>query len=793
MKECPKCKSCYEDILAECPIDNTELDDGVPGPTILAGKFRVESRLGKGGMGSVYQAMHLGLKRYVALKTLLPQNQSQGDFAERFRREAQVFGRVKHPNIVDVMDFGFAEVGREKVAYLAMEFLEGSTLKDLIKKQGRISEKQTIAIMSQVCQAVDAAHKAGVIHRDLKPDNIWLENKADGTYKVKVLDFGIAKVIDSEEDEQQPNNLNNNTISKIWRSSTNNKNTGGGKITALQNDTGGARVTNADGIATEAIDAGTEDLDYFGTEAFRDSVEQLTQTGAMIGTLPYMSPEQCLSKPISPATDIYALGIISYEMLTGQRPFRGKSYEVVIQHVKEIPEAPSKLLPEIPKSTENAILHALKKQPLERPLSANAFGVELAQNLIEQERKRKSIKKMLRLGIAAAAVLSITAIITNWDIVSDKLNNLGVSAGIAKAAKDYQSYSQLKIVSLENGKEELIANTSAITIKNETASDTTKTLEPNELENLSLSKKSNKFLAKLSPDQRLIAYLPKKERNADLVVWDLVENKKILSVSLKSLPEQVKDIVFSPNSDKILFSSVNYVYQQNINIQQDQALTITTTFENNNFIQPASLDLDKLIVVSVREPVASFSMSGLETPLKETNSLISLWKNNASKITDLVHKQGKVEFIYTSITPEKTWLLAQWQVSKTEPSRQIELWDLAEMTAAKRLWSANGLGGCAISKDGKKVALKLENNKLTEMDLSNFTQIKEYSLDNLSKLKSLFYTEVGDLLLVVDEKVENLSQNKTLYSAPKNTSILLAKEKFIIVETSEKQEVSPTR
>src|SRR5687768_17256226 len=102
MKECSKCQGCYEDILAECPVDQARLEEGVPGPTILAGKFRIESRLGKGGMGTVYRAMHLGLKRYVALKTLLPQNLSQIEFADRFRREAEASGRIKHPHVVDV-------------------------------------------------------------------------------------------------------------------------------------------------------------------------------------------------------------------------------------------------------------------------------------------------------------------------------------------------------------------------------------------------------------------------------------------------------------------------------------------------------------------------------------------------------------------------------------------------------------------------------------------------------------------------------------------------------------------
>src|SRR5947199_2863069 len=164
MRECPKCLSCYDDILTECPVDNSRLEDGVPGPTILASKFRIEARLGKGGMGTVYRAMHLGLKRYVALKTLLPHNQSQSEFADRFKREAEASGRIKHPHVVDVMDFGFAEVGRQRVGYLAMEYLEGRTLREEIKKSGKLSLEQVFEIMGQVSEAVNAAHELGIIH-----------------------------------------------------------------------------------------------------------------------------------------------------------------------------------------------------------------------------------------------------------------------------------------------------------------------------------------------------------------------------------------------------------------------------------------------------------------------------------------------------------------------------------------------------------------------------------------------------------------------------------------------------
>ncbi len=785
MKECPKCKSCYEDILAECPIDNTELNEGVPGPTILAGKFRVESRLGKGGMGSVYQAMHLGIRRYVALKTLLPQNQSSSGFADRFRREAQVFGRLKHPHVVDVMDFGFAQVGHQQVAYLAMEFLEGLTLKELIRKKGRLSEKETVEIISQVCEAVDAAHKAGVIHRDLKPDNIWLENKQDGSYNVKVLDFGIAKIVDNKDKEESE--LESNTLAKFFLKPSKFSNKNSEEQTEVTGITfSGDRNTNIGGAETIIIDQGTGNLDLLGTKEFQDSVEELTQTGAMLGTLPYMSPEQCLSRPCSSASDIYSLGIIAYEMLSGQRPFRGKSYEVVIQHVKDSPEPLSKLIPGIAKSTEDAVLKALSKTAEERP-SSLTFSKALAANLLEQERKKNNIKKILRIGLAAAVILSITGIITNWGYVSSIFYSASANAGIVKKNSDYKIYSQLKFISLETNKEKIIATTNPIKLEN--AKVILPTSENNDEELVdSLSQNSensqNKFLVQVSRDGQFIAYAPKQEKKSKLVVWNLLENKQVWSLALKELPRELKNLEFSQNGENLLFSSVNYVYSQDL---KNQKKISTTTLEENTLADFASPTFDKILVASVRQPVSRITLSGEKYSLSETNSILSFWQVGGAKLLDLVHKKGKIESINTVVTTDKTLFLVQWELSEKEPTRQIELWDLSDKSI-KQQWMVTGSGGFAIAKDGKKIALKLEPNKITELDITTFQQIKEYALGK-QLIKQLAYLDSGDLLAISDNKVENLTQTKTLYSANENTIILTAMEKGIITETIVKEEV----
>src|ERR1041385_734744 len=171
----------------------------MPGPEeyvgeVLDAKYRLEHLLGKGGMGAVYLATHLGTERYVALKLISPQFMRNNEFVERFRREARAAGRLRHPNVVDVTDFGFAETKAGQVAYLVMEYLDGCTLGEILDEEKNLPVAWSLDILEQVSSAVHEAHQQGIIHRDLKPDNIWLEPNQRGGYTVKVLDFGIAKL-----------------------------------------------------------------------------------------------------------------------------------------------------------------------------------------------------------------------------------------------------------------------------------------------------------------------------------------------------------------------------------------------------------------------------------------------------------------------------------------------------------------------------------------------------------------------------------------------------------------------
>ncbi len=170
---------------------------------VLDGKYRLERLLGQGGMGAVYLATHLGTERAVALKLIAPQFMRNDEFVERFKREARAAGRLRHPNVVDVTDFGFAETDGSRLAYLVMEYLDGCTLADVLAEEQRLPLAWVVDILEQVCSAVHEAHAQGIVHRDLKPDNIWLEPTRLGGYRIKVLDFGIAKLGEAGDADEE--------------------------------------------------------------------------------------------------------------------------------------------------------------------------------------------------------------------------------------------------------------------------------------------------------------------------------------------------------------------------------------------------------------------------------------------------------------------------------------------------------------------------------------------------------------------------------------------------------------
>jgi len=317
MLHCPTCGRHYSADFEVCPEDQSPLQadatiagtipvDPLVGHT-LDGKYRLEERLGIGGMGTVYRARHLLIDRPVAVKVLNPRFVEDEAARTRFQREARAAGRLQHVNAVTVTDFGQSQDG---YVYIVMELLEGRTLQNVLAKEAPLDSARAVALMLQISAAVAAAHEAGIIHRDLKPANIFIVQRAEVPAVVKVLDFGIAKLAIESLEEEEPMTL--------------------------------------------------------------------TQIGAMIGTPRYMSPEQCDGAELTPAADVYSLGVILYEMLTGTVPFSGSTpLAIAMKQTSEIPRNPREFVSTIPVALEEVVLHTLEKLPYNRPANAAEFRAEL--------------------------------------------------------------------------------------------------------------------------------------------------------------------------------------------------------------------------------------------------------------------------------------------------------------------------------------------------------------------------------------------------------------------------------
>ena len=359
----------------------------------LDDKYSVERELGRGGMGTVYLAMHLGTERPVAVKIISPQFMKRPEFVERFRREARAAGRLRHPNVVDVTDFGLAETANGRVAYLVMEYLDGCTLGEILEEEKNLPVAWTLDILEQVCSAVQEAHDQGIIHRDLKPDNIWLEPNQRGGYTVKVLDFGIAKLEESMAADAESVGLlaAARTPARPTHSGIEYENTvaDGGSPTlfteastvALAPEIGSedktALFSDLRTISSDSAVVGTRviDDDENQAEPLITSTTELTRVGAVLGTPLYMSPEQCRGDKLDARSDIYSLGVIAYQMLSGNTPFRGDFTDVMEAH-RNLPP-PELEAKKVRRKLKKVIFSTLAKNPDDRPQSAEALASEL--------------------------------------------------------------------------------------------------------------------------------------------------------------------------------------------------------------------------------------------------------------------------------------------------------------------------------------------------------------------------------------------------------------------------------
>jgi serine/threonine protein kinase len=373
---------------------------------LLDDKYAIDKLLGAGGMGAVYRATHLGTKRTVAIKVIHPQFSNNSEFVERFRREAEAAGRLRHPNVVDVTDFGFARTTIGRIAYLVMEYLDGCTLAEVLAEEPRLPREWVVDILEQVCSAVDEAHNRGIVHRDLKPENIWLEPNRRGGYTVKVLDFGLVKIdlaaIEARTAQGHPDTRSRpaspevsdelqtlNTPSGVASESETRVQTGAGEESQTLIQSPEQRGHSRLSIATAAASAATsrnagetsEEAATLMTDA-RSAMDTapntvLTRVGSIMGTPAYMSPEQCRGGQIDSRSDIYSLGVIAYRMLTGELPFSGTLDELTRQHATAEPPPLKIRNRRTPKRMAKVVMSALAKNPADRPASAAGFASSL--------------------------------------------------------------------------------------------------------------------------------------------------------------------------------------------------------------------------------------------------------------------------------------------------------------------------------------------------------------------------------------------------------------------------------
>ena len=268
---------------------------------VLADRYRILRRIGEGGMGAVYLCEHVVLHRSLAVKVLRRDLSSDPEIVERFRNEAIAASQIGQENVIDVFDIGKTDDG---ALYYVMEALEGHSVGAILRHDGPIAVPRALAVLEQVGRALGAAHARGVVHRDLKPDNVFLVRREDGSEQAKLLDFGISK------------------------------------------------------------------LEQAG--------ERLTQAGAIIGTPEYMAPEQAAGAAVDHRTDVYALGVMAYELLTGVLPFEGDSaIATLVAHQTRLPEAPSRRRTGIPPDVDALVLRALAKRPEDRFDSMAALVAEV--------------------------------------------------------------------------------------------------------------------------------------------------------------------------------------------------------------------------------------------------------------------------------------------------------------------------------------------------------------------------------------------------------------------------------
>jgi eukaryotic-like serine/threonine-protein kinase len=385
------------------PSESSSAGLALAAGVLLAGRYRVVRLVARGGMGEVYEAEDLELGGRVALKTLHAHRASDPARAERLRRELQLARKVTHPNVCRIFDLG----NHEGLLFLTMELLEGETLAERLRRTGRMSPEQVLPFARQMARALAAAHAVGIVHRDFKPANVLLVPEQAANHELSTgsseqrASSGEHK---AEGGGQRPATRAHGEASESPLATARWPQPAGHSPPA----TSAERLVVTDfGLARRSDElpaAAEEDDEEAPTDGNPNNVASaLTGTGVMLGTPAYMAPEQIEGGPLGPAADVYALGIVLYEMLTGRRPFEADTpMGTLLRRLRQPPEPPSTFAPGLDRRWQDAVLRCLKREPAERFQSA----AELLAALERAARARPSRRGRRWMAAALAAVLA---------------------------------------------------------------------------------------------------------------------------------------------------------------------------------------------------------------------------------------------------------------------------------------------------------------------------------------------------------------------------------------------------
>ena len=391
---------------------------------ILDGKYRIDNQLGAGGMGNVYLATHLGTTRVVAVKVIAPKWAADPHFLGRFQREAQACGLLRHPNIVNVTDFGIAKSGTSELPYLVMELLDGETLAAFQKANPRPALTLIADLLDQIGLALAEAHRHGIVHRDLKPDNIWLEPNGRGGHTIKVLDFGVAKM---------------NSTAGLPLPSLQAPGFAGASSTVSNEQVETAVMdmtkTRADDVETVALAAVPSRSSSSSRPSYWSGTDGQTLPGSLVGTPAYMSPEQAMGQETDFRSDIYSLALVAYSLVCGQLPFTGKGIESLEELLSRNPPSPASVC-KTPPDVSEAILAGLARNPADRPGSAVAFTRRF-HNAVDAEffaLRRSKAFLLQHIGTFILLVLPIYGIVVSLTALLSELSAKVVPSGGVRMA-----------------------------------------------------------------------------------------------------------------------------------------------------------------------------------------------------------------------------------------------------------------------------------------------------------------------------------------------------------------------